>query len=113
MNRNERAKQYHMDTRKLAVTQLGGKCANCGSVANLHIHHKNGIGHTNETILLCSQCHSEIHERVIFKSAEDGVKRIRTTIYLDPNVWVAFKKKCLTEGVSASRQIEIHLRNFS
>ena len=67
----------------LAVQQLGGKCVKCGTIENLHIHHKDGNWKNNEISnlqLLCKKHHFINHNR--FRESGESSKvsfRLPTT----------------------------------
>lgn len=42
-----------------------GECAKCGKYFYVHAHHvkpKAGFGDSDETVLLCPNCHTHVHE---------------------------------------------------
>jgi len=57
---------YHKAQARLAAHKLKEGCSVCGynkcSLA-LHYHHIHGKAVSDETILVCSNCHYEIHEK--------------------------------------------------
>ena len=85
--RSEAVQKRRDKTKKILVEYKGGKCEICGydkSISALEFHHKNpnekefGIGHKGYTrsieknkqevdkcILVCANCHREIHEGLI------------------------------------------------
>ncbi len=76
---NEYMKARYKKRRQAAITQLGGKCVECGSYDDLVIHHKNPedrqhttseLSSVNEAywqeelklcVLLCATCHRNAH----------------------------------------------------
>ena len=90
----EKAKKYITERRRIykkrLVEMMGGRCQKCGysnSVAALEFHHPSGskedkisriynrgwnriLEEVKKTILICANCHREMHHGEAFKSVE-------------------------------------------
>lgn len=51
--------------RKAAIERAGGRCMDCGSTRNLHVHHltykRHGTEFARDLRVLCSRCHRRRH----------------------------------------------------
>lgn len=68
----------HVDYDNDKYLDKGAKCFFCESVKDIHIHHIDGRNNSNETIYLCSSCHTKFHSlnwRYKKKTTEAGEGR--------------------------------------
>ena len=110
MNSAKRASLYQQTIREIAIKSLGGKCSKCGSTDNLQIHHKDNnlrnLKMSNLT-LFCTPCHSIFHgKNIAFRRRGNGLQRVRSTVYVQNNLWNDFNDICLREGESMSQKVE-------
>jgi hypothetical protein len=62
---------YWKEVRKAVYARDGGKCTNCGSPFNLHVHHESyahahdELEHLEDVVLLCRNCHNKMHTKQV------------------------------------------------
>jgi len=60
--------EHWRERRKEAIEDAGGMCDECGSVKELHVHHRNYNSLFKEKdrdlIVLCKKCHEDLHGKI-------------------------------------------------
>lgn len=79
-------KTNHWQTTRFLIKATKRKCNLCGSKKNLNVHHKTyrNIGNESERdlLLVCKDCHNELHKRSLSNVSDQVRGRIRKLINL-------------------------------